>query len=143
KLTGQKGDPFFNLLDRIDGILDKTDPDARSSEQRRQDYDRYKEESREFYTEISELMSTLPLDQATPKTKIIVRLPLHYVPPDVGIDDQISFSQTGPTAGIFVFKNSSNRLPTMERFCDLHWPRGASINLGRCLDELDLRRSYE
>ena len=81
--------------------MDKTDPDARSSEQRRQDYDRYKEESREFYTEISELMSTLPLDQATPKTKIIVRLPPHYVPPDVGIDDQISFSQTGPTAGIF------------------------------------------
>ena len=101
KLTGQKGDPFFNLLDRIDGILDKTDPDARSSEQRRQDYDRYKEESREFYTEISELMSTLPLDQAVPKTKIIVRLPPHYAPPDVGIDDQISFSQTGPTTGIF------------------------------------------
>ena len=46
-------------------------------------------------------MSTLPLDQATPKTKIIVRLPPHYVPPDVAIDDQISFSQTGPTTGIF------------------------------------------
>ena len=48
KLAGQKGDPFFNLLDRIDGILDKTDSDSRSSEQRRQDYDRYKEESASF-----------------------------------------------------------------------------------------------
>ena len=34
KLTGQKEDPFLNLLDRIDNILEKTDPDARSSEQR-------------------------------------------------------------------------------------------------------------
>lgn len=43
-------------------MLEKTDPDARSMEQRRQDYDRYKEASRDFYTGISELMSALPLD---------------------------------------------------------------------------------
>jgi TIR domain len=101
KLTGQKDDPLFSLLGRIDSILEKTEPDARSIEQRRQDYDRYKEASRDFYAEISELMSTLPLDQATPKTKIIVRLPSNYVPPDVGIDNHITFAQSGPTTGIF------------------------------------------
>lgn len=101
KLTGQKDDPFLKLLDRIDGILEKTDPDSRSSEQREQDRNRYKEESRKFYAELSGLMSTLPLAQATPKTKIIVRLPPYYVPSDAGIDDRISFSQTGPTTGIF------------------------------------------
>jgi hypothetical protein len=101
KLTGQKEDPLFSLLGRIDGILEKTDPDSRSIEQRRQDYDRYKEASRDFYDEISALMSTLPLDQATPKTKIVVRFPPNYVPPDIGIDSRISFAQSGPTAGIF------------------------------------------
>jgi hypothetical protein len=101
KLTGQKEDPFLSLLDRIDSILERTDNDSRSSDQRRQDYNRYKEASQDFYSEISELMSTLPLDQTTPKTKIIVRFPPNYVPPDVGIDNQISFAQSGPTIGIF------------------------------------------
>jgi hypothetical protein len=68
-LAGQKEDPFLKLLDRIDGILEKTDPDARSREQREQDRNRYKEESRKFYTEISELMSTLPPRPSDTKNK--------------------------------------------------------------------------
>jgi len=31
-----------------------------------------------------------------------VRLPPNYVPPDVGIDNRISFAQSGPTTGIFL-----------------------------------------
>lgn len=51
KLTGRKEDPLFSLLGLIDSILEKTDSDPRSIEQRRQDYDRYKEASGEFYAE--------------------------------------------------------------------------------------------
>lgn len=135
KLTGQKEDPFLQLLDRIDGILEKLDPAPRSNAQRRQAFDKYEEESCKFYAEISELMSTLPLDQQTPKTKIIVKLSPNYAPPDVGIDDNISFSQTGPTTGIFS-KTPSTGFQQWKDFMTCIGPEEIALTWGDALTNL-------
>jgi TIR domain len=95
-----KGDPFFELLGRIDRILDQLEPVYRSAGERETDYDNYHRESGSFYLDLSKLMSTLPLRREMPKTKLTVRLPTDFSPKDVELERGVTLLCSGPTAGI-------------------------------------------
>jgi hypothetical protein len=94
-------DPFFELLSRIDGILEKLDPVERSPQQREKAYDDYREESKTFYQNLVKVMSSLPLRREFPKTRLTLRLQAGFNSKDLELGNSVTLASNGPTAGIF------------------------------------------
>jgi hypothetical protein len=107
-------DPFFNLLMRLDGILDRLDPAPRSPDQHAKFRSRYEHESQAFYRALRTVLSTLPLSVEFPKTRLSLRLPADFNSTDVELDKNVTVSCNGPTAGIFERTQSERWVPWPE-----------------------------
>lgn len=99
--ASEKEDPFFELLVRIDRILDKLDPVERTADQQLKVYDDYRDESKSFYQDLVKVMSSLPLRREFPKTQLTLRLPADFTSKDIEIEDRVMLACYGPTAGMF------------------------------------------
>jgi hypothetical protein len=109
--SGTKEDPFFNLLVRIDRILDTLDPVERTPDQQLRDYEGYRDESKSFYQDLVKVMNTLPLRKEFPKTHLVLRLPADLSAQDIELEGQAMFACHGPTAGMFEQEQSELWVP--------------------------------
>jgi hypothetical protein len=100
-LISERKDPFFELLSRIDNILEKIDPVERSPEQREKTYEDYRQESKTFYQGLVKVLSSLPLRREFPKTRLTLRLPADFNSKDIELERGVIVACNGPTAGIF------------------------------------------
>jgi hypothetical protein len=111
KIEGKKNDPFFDLLGRIDKILEELDPSNRSAAQNQTALQNYQNEARSFYQALIKLMPLLRLRTDSPKTLLKVRLPADFSSKDVEIDNRVLLSCSGPTAGIFQQEQFDKEVP--------------------------------
>jgi hypothetical protein len=112
--TTEGEDPFFDLLARIDQILDRLDPVERTVDQRSKDYADYRDESKSFYQDLVEVMSSLPLRKEIPKTKLTLRLPADFSSRDIELENGVMLACYGPTAGMFEKEQSEQWVPWSE-----------------------------
>jgi len=99
--ASQQSNPFFQLLMRIDGILDKLSATQRSPEHTAKAVADYRAESTQFYQGLTAVMNTLPLRRDFPKTRLSLRLQADYNTQAGEPDDRVVLSCQGPTSGIF------------------------------------------
>jgi hypothetical protein len=104
EIAGQTGNdkenPFFELLVRIDHILDQLDPIEKTPDRQEQDYADYRDEAKLFYLDLVKVMSSLPLRREMPKTKLTLRLPADFSSKDIELERGVVLLCNGPTAGI-------------------------------------------
>jgi hypothetical protein len=78
KILGKKQDPFFDLLGRIDDILEQLEPSNRSADQKEEVLQNFRNKAGSFYQRLIKLARLLPLRTEFPKTLLKVRLPADF-----------------------------------------------------------------
>jgi hypothetical protein len=111
KIDDKKQDPFFKLLERINGILNELNSIKPSLDEQQRTRDEFRREAESFYEAVKTFMSSLPLSREFPKPRLTLRLPADLKSKNIKIDDRVLLSCKGPTAGIFGAEQSVSNLP--------------------------------
>ena len=94
-------DPFYKLLFRIDGIVNKLEPVERSGPEHVRIANEYRNEARLFYEALGQLMTSMPLHTEYPKTRLTLRLPADFNATDIDLERGAQLACRGPIEGIF------------------------------------------
>lgn len=100
KIDDKSKDPFFKLLERINGILNKINETYPSWEVEKRTHEQFTDQAKSFYKEVNDFMRSIPVSTAFPKPRLTLRLPPDLTPKDIKIDD-VRLSCSGPNPGIF------------------------------------------
>jgi hypothetical protein len=93
---------FYDLLSRIDNILDDLDPAPRDTALQKQIEDKFRDEATKFNSSLREIKSSICTDIKGPPCHFTLQLPAEFIPKEMDIDDRVLIASSGSTAGMFV-----------------------------------------